>query len=170
MTKIAITPNASGTGIFTLTSPSSNTNRTFTLPDATGEVLTDQSDLAAAKLTGNVASARITDALNASGSAPIYACRAWVSVDGTTTPPNIRGSGNVSSVSRVATGVFDINFLTAMPDANYSFSITANEVQQFVNAVNLGGIDPTANTARVRIRNSSGTNVNVTYILAAFFR
>jgi len=41
MTKIAITPNASGTGTFAITAPSSNTNRTFTLPDESGEVLTD---------------------------------------------------------------------------------------------------------------------------------
>jgi hypothetical protein len=40
MTKIAITPNPSGTGTFTLAAPNSNTNRTLTLPDATGEVLT----------------------------------------------------------------------------------------------------------------------------------
>jgi hypothetical protein len=41
MSKIALTPNASGTGIFTIAAPDSNTNRTLTLPDAAGEVLTD---------------------------------------------------------------------------------------------------------------------------------
>ena len=41
MTKIAITPNASGSGVFTIAAPNSNDDRTFTLPDATGEVLTD---------------------------------------------------------------------------------------------------------------------------------
>jgi len=38
MSKIALTPNASGTGIFTIASPNSNTNRTLSLPDATGTV------------------------------------------------------------------------------------------------------------------------------------
>ena len=33
MSKIALTPNANGSGIFTLASPNSNTNRTITLPD-----------------------------------------------------------------------------------------------------------------------------------------
>jgi len=33
MSKIAFTPNANGSGIFTLASPNSNTNRTITLPD-----------------------------------------------------------------------------------------------------------------------------------------
>jgi hypothetical protein len=38
MSKIALTPDASGTGTFTIASPNSNTNRTLTLPDASGEV------------------------------------------------------------------------------------------------------------------------------------
>ena len=39
MSKIAFTPNASGTGTFTIASPDSNTNRTLTLPDADGALL-----------------------------------------------------------------------------------------------------------------------------------
>jgi len=38
MSNIALTPNASGTGTFTIASPNSNTDRTLTLPDATGTV------------------------------------------------------------------------------------------------------------------------------------
>lgn len=48
------------------------------------------------------------------------ACRAWVNFDGTTTPPTIRASFNVSSVVRNGTGDYTINFVTALPDANYS--------------------------------------------------
>jgi hypothetical protein len=40
MTKVAITPNASGTGTFTIAAPNSNTNRTLTLPDVAGTLLT----------------------------------------------------------------------------------------------------------------------------------
>jgi len=40
MSSVSIQGNASGTGIFTIASPNSNTNRTLTLPDATGTVLT----------------------------------------------------------------------------------------------------------------------------------
>jgi hypothetical protein len=58
-----------------------------------------------------------------SGSAPIFACRAWVNFDGTTASPcTIRGSGNVASVTKNGTGDYTINFATAMPDANYSIS------------------------------------------------
>ncbi len=39
MSKISLTPNASGTGTFTIASPNSNTNRTLTLPDADGALL-----------------------------------------------------------------------------------------------------------------------------------
>jgi hypothetical protein len=74
----------------------------------------------AADLTGNVAAARITTALNATGSAPIYACRAWVNFNGTGTVA-IRASGNVSSITDNGTGDYTVNFATAMPDANYSF-------------------------------------------------
>ena len=39
MSSVSIQGNASGTGIFTIASPNSNTNRTLTLPDSTGTVL-----------------------------------------------------------------------------------------------------------------------------------
>jgi hypothetical protein len=40
MSQIKLSPSASGTGIFTIESPSSNTNRTISLPDNTGTILT----------------------------------------------------------------------------------------------------------------------------------
>ena len=109
MTKIAIQPSGSGTGTFTIAAPNSNTNRTFTLPDATGEVLTDQSNI----------EAQVKTATNTTGSAPIYAARAWVNFNGTGTVA-IRASGNVSSITDNGTGDYTVNFATAMPDTNYS--------------------------------------------------
>ena len=50
MSKIAFSPNSSGTGTFTIASPNSNTNRTLTLPDADGALLTANGDGSA--LTG----------------------------------------------------------------------------------------------------------------------
>jgi hypothetical protein len=50
---------------------------------------------------------------------PQFQCRAWVNFNGTGTPA-IRASGNVTSVSRVATGDYMINFSTAMPDTNFA--------------------------------------------------
>jgi hypothetical protein len=54
MSKISITPNASGTGVFTISSPATNTDRTLTLPDEAGTVLTSASSLTSANLTGTV--------------------------------------------------------------------------------------------------------------------
>ena len=61
--------------------------------------------------------------------ATAYGCRAWVNFDGTgTTGTNqtIRASGNVTSVFKNATGDYQLNFVTAMPDANYAVTITSN--------------------------------------------
>jgi len=57
--------------------------------------------------------------LNASGTAPVYACRAWVNFNGTGTVA-IRASGNVSSITDNGVGDYTVNFVTAMPDANYA--------------------------------------------------
>jgi hypothetical protein len=54
MSKVAISGNASGTGTFTIAAPNSNSDRTITLPDEAGTVLTSASSLAAANLTGTV--------------------------------------------------------------------------------------------------------------------
>jgi hypothetical protein len=40
MSKVALSGNASGTGIFTIASPNGDTDRTLTLPDNTGTILT----------------------------------------------------------------------------------------------------------------------------------
>jgi hypothetical protein len=55
----------------------------------------------------------------ASGSAPSYACRAWVNFNGTGTVA-IRASGNVSSITDNSAGDYTVNFSTAMQDANYA--------------------------------------------------
>ena len=39
MSKITLAPNAAGTAIFTVAAPATSTDRTLTLPDATGTVL-----------------------------------------------------------------------------------------------------------------------------------
>lgn len=57
-----------------------------------------------------------------------YGVRAWVNFNGTGTVgvnATIRGSGNVTSVSKPATGLYRVNFTTAMPDANYTAVATS---------------------------------------------
>jgi len=115
MSKVAIQGNASGTGTFTIAAPNSNTDRSLTLPDEAGTVLTSVSDI----------ESQVKTATNATGTAPIYACRAWVNFNGTGTVA-IRASGNVSSITDRNTGRYTVNFSTAMPDANYSAVIYNN--------------------------------------------
>lgn len=62
---------------------------------------------------------RLRGAFNATGTAPVYACRAWVNFNGTGTV-TIRASGNVSSITDTGTGFYTVNFTTAMPDADYA--------------------------------------------------
>ena len=76
-------------------------------------------------LTG-ISSYADSDALtlfNASGSAPVYAARAWVNFNGQGTVA-IRASGNVSSITDNGTGLYRVNFTTAMSDTDYVVSGT----------------------------------------------
>ena len=45
MSKVQLQGNVSGTGIFTIASPNSNTDRTLTLPDNTGTLLSSSSTI-----------------------------------------------------------------------------------------------------------------------------
>jgi hypothetical protein len=106
MSKVAVSGNASGTGVVTLAAPNTNDNVTLNLPSSAGTLAT---------------SASVLSQFNASGSAPVYACRAWVNFNGTGTVA-IRASGNVSSITDNGTGDYTVNFTTAMPDANYAIT------------------------------------------------
>lgn len=62
-----------------------------------------------------------TNAVTNTGGVPrYYAARAWVTFDGSTTPPTILFASNVASVSRASTGKFTITFTSNMPNANYA--------------------------------------------------
>ena len=159
MSSIKLSPNASGSGIFTVAAPNSNTDRTLTLPDSTGTLATAESTLSQ---------------FNASGSAPVYAARAWVNFNGTGTVA-IRASGNVTSITDNGTGDYTVNFTTAMSDANYS--VTASSARITGNtATNITSPDDittarTASAVRVRTQNTaSGSNEDSTVVNVAIFR
>jgi hypothetical protein len=117
--------------------------------------------------SGNPKKATVQDVvalgLNATGSAPTYAARAWVNFNGTTSPGTIRASGNVSSVTRNGTGDYTINFTTAMPDANYAITgaaryPTSNNAYYVGIGTNNGTGTYTASS--VQIRTLFGPNAN----------
>lgn len=103
---------------------------------------------------------RLRAALNASGSAPIYACRAWVRFDGTGTVA-INASGNVSSITDNGAGDYTINFTTAMQDANYAAIGTCNWDSVGGSAVDQNVKADDHTTTSVRIRTTG--KVNSTY-------
>ena len=148
MSSIVIKGNTSGQ--IELAAPDVAGSTTLTLPTGTGTVLLSDGD--GSNLTG-ISSYSDSDALslfNASGSAPVYACRAWVKFKGTGTV-TINGSGNVSSVTDNGTGQFTANFTTAMPDTNYSVAtVTSTDGSTDRGATSLID-DRTYSTSAIRI-------------------
>lgn len=84
--------------------------------------------------------------LNATGNAPMYACRAWVNFNGTGTVA-IRANGNVSSITDNGTGNYTINFINPMPDNNYAVSYSASAATGGQHAVRL--LDLSTNSVNV---------------------
>ena len=129
---LGVTSDITTSGILT----ASNSTNVTTAPPITftGDTNTGIGHSAADTLdftTGGVSRARINSTGQQSSTVPDlsgsnttlyneYKCRAWVNFNGTTSSPStIRGSGNVSSVTKNGTGDYTINFTTAMPDVNY---------------------------------------------------
>jgi hypothetical protein len=101
----------------------------------------------------------IREAFNATGTAPVYACRAWVNFNGTGTVA-IRASGNVSSITDNAVGDYTVNFTTALPGANYAVSVsgaTSNGTFAQVTSVNAGSEPTLQSTTQLRITYLTGT-------------
>jgi hypothetical protein len=108
------------------------------------------------------------------GTAPIYGCRAWVNFDGTGTigtNQTIRGSGNVTSVLKTGTGVYTVNFTTAMVDANYAASVFARDTSSTIPLLlSRSPATQTSTTYTVVLENTSLSNVDVNQVSVAIFR
>ena len=84
-------------------------------PGTAGNLLTSNG-------TAWTSAAAPTGITTTTGSAPYFGARAWVSFAGAS--GTIGASGNIASVSRTAAGVYTVTFTTAMPDTNYTISVT----------------------------------------------
>lgn len=90
---------------------------------------------------------------NTGGDPRYYAARAWVTFNGSTTPPSILSSSNVASVSRSATGLFTITFTSNMPTANYAVAGMAFDATDSI-VVNLRA-QPTVSSFDIRVTDLS---------------
>jgi len=163
-------------GEITIDVPAVAGTNTITLPAATGNVLTDGAALPA--IDGSALTGVVPDKLStASGSAPSYSARAWVNFNGTGTVA-IRSSGNVSSITDRGLGYYQVNYTTAMPDANYA--AIASPSGQY--GTNMGGqtgmyttnsnteFAPLTTSCRFVFNNYSSNNYDATYVNFVVFK
>lgn len=102
----------------TLITPLLGTPTSGTLTNCTFPTLNQNTTGSAATVTGNATGSTFGFNSGYGSVATAYGCRAWVSFTGSTAA--IRGSANVSSITRNGTGNYVVNYSTAMPDTNYS--------------------------------------------------
>jgi hypothetical protein len=89
--------------------------------------------------------------------------KAWVNFNGTlTTPITPRASYNVSSVTRNSVGNYTLNFTTALADANYSVTASANFFtgNSWVAAPYSGGTKSTSAVQIATVNNGSFTDLS----------
>ena len=160
-------------GELTISAPAVAGTNTLNLPASTGTLLTTTGD--GSQLTGLPAGYTDTDALtlfNASGSAPVYACRAWVNFNGTGTVA-IRASGNVSSVTDNGVGIHTINYTTAMPNTNYSVvGMVQRDSGQGIIGIRASTQSPLYSTTSTKffITSASGVAVDCPTVCVSVFR
>lgn len=80
--------------------------------------LATESDITNSSETAVVTPKKLRNALNATGAAPISACRAWVVFTCVSNVVTILNSMNILSVTRLGTSNFKITYATPMPTAN----------------------------------------------------
>ncbi len=106
---------------------------------------------------------RVKVAVNANGTAPIYACRAWVNFNGTGTVA-IRASGNVSSITDNGTGRYRGNLITAVPVNSGVLDGGASSVG--ADCVIKTFLESTT-SINIEVDTSSGANLDAAYITFA---
>jgi hypothetical protein len=90
--------------------------------------------------------------LSATGTAPVFACRAWAYLDGTGTP-SLTASGNFETITDNGPGDYSLNFTTDMPDANYATVITCRQDGSRTTTWNL--VSQTVGSVRFKILSAS---------------
>jgi hypothetical protein len=136
------------------------------------EIATSAEAAGGTDTTRAITPAGLRSGLNASGTAPVYACRAWVNFNGTGTVA-IRASGNVSSITdNGTTGDYTVNFTNAMQDGNYSVAATTGDAAD-VNQTNRAVVSRQHLTSSVRLMTfvcTTGAAADMPSVTVAIFR
>ena len=159
MSKVAITGNASGTGVFTVASPNSNTDRVLTLPDESGTVLTTEGVPTAAMPAGSiiqVVSSESTAAFSTSSTSYVA----------TTHTATITPSSTSSKILIIYSGLWSIQAANTQVDviARSSLGATNLGISTFYSATSSGFTNSTQNFAYLHSPSSTSA---LTYTIHA---
>jgi hypothetical protein len=143
MSKIALSPNASGTGTFTVAAPNTNTDYTLTLPQGTGTVVAN--NVNSAIVSGTAVASTSGTSIDFTG-IPSWVKRITVMFDGVSTngtsnfwmrigdSGGIETTGYLGGVSNISTSVtvatttnaFVLDFSVAATNVNTGHAILTN--------------------------------------------
>ena len=90
--------------------------------------------------TDIITAKKLRDALNATGTAPVYACRAWLNMNGQG-GVTIRESANIASVVREQAGVYLVKTSVAMPTVNFAVLVGGSFSSAVINSGTNGNIN-----------------------------
>jgi len=145
MSSLVLTGDTSGQ--VTLSAPAVAGTTTLTLPATTGTVLND---------------------------ATVGVCRAWVNFAGTSaTPITPRSNYNISSVTKITTGQYTLNFNNALSDANYAAVVGGTYLDNNANSRVFGTTTQAFATSSLRIYTtdmSTGSGIDMAVVCVAIFR
>ena len=144
MSKVKIEGNANGSGTLTISAPNTNTDRSLTLPDNAGEILTDASTLSSSTLSG-----------------------ALPAIDGS----NLTGVGKVLGYKRIfdntGTNVTVSDTYTNIASADVSYTVVGDN-STFIYSVNLNKESDWStyhdSAYRVKYSLNGGSATNLAYL------
>ena len=152
MSKVKITGNASGTGVLTVEAPNTNTDRTVTLPDATGTLLMTDGD--GSSLSGITSTPEGTAVLSTGEGGGIKFLRedgdgtcSWQTVDST---PQVYFRAEVST-GQTYSGNAKSSYQTEVADTHGYFDISNDRFTPLIAGYYLF-------IARISVNNSSSAN------------
>jgi len=154
---------------------STNTSGVITVAGVDQVVINNAGNVTATTFTGAlVGNAATATALStATGTAPSYGVRAWVTFNGANNTSNVAdasntnryiyGSGNITNVLRTGQGTYTIYFTTPMPDAFFSISGSARYAssgagQTTIGFPNIGPSSWAADNISIRSLDYAGNN------------